>query len=298
MTRDRIARTVTNIVRLGGSRYAETLTITSTGMVTPMAAGDDGIIGNLSRDEVTNHGRIVAGAGTTGGGGGVGVDLTAGGTIINHGFIYGGKSKYDGSPVNGGDGVDIRSGKITNAGTIFGGELIREGNTNGQGGTGVHATTGSVTIINSGLIAGGYSPGSGQDGNNADAGGVGVDLSAGGRLFNSGTIYGGHTDHGFGAAVELAQHSTLVNHGTILGGNEFSAPRSSRRTARSSTMAASPAKASSSQPKGRRACLSPTAAWTMQPSYKVGPAAKAEDTRRMHRAPASMPVGRGSPTLA
>ncbi len=223
MQKTHISTTVTRTVVLGGHNYATTLIVTPDGVVAPIAAGADGIFGKQSDDDVTNHGSIVAAIGAVGGNGGVGIDLTAGGSIINRGSIYGGMPSYSSQgPVNGGNGVDIRGGTIINSGKIDGGSLYRGSNSNGHGGIGVDALSGGVTIMNSGTITGGdgtrFDPYGGSD----TSGGVGVDLAAAGTLTSSGTIEGGYAGYGRGVAVELAQHSTFVNHGMIFGGNEES----------------------------------------------------------------------------
>ena len=115
MQKTHISTTVTRTVVLGGHNYATTLIVTPDGVVAPIAAGADGIFGKQSDDDVTNHGSIVAAIGAVGGNGGVGIDLTAGGSIINRGSIYGGMPSYSSQgPVNGGNGVDIRGGTIIN----------------------------------------------------------------------------------------------------------------------------------------------------------------------------------------
>ncbi|MBY4897236.1 autotransporter domain-containing protein [Cupriavidus sp. AU9028] len=129
----------------------------------PDGSGGSGGHGVYSRDlmELTNSGNISGGEG-----GGVrgGIGQTVAG--------------------NGGSGVRLESGIVSNRGTIAGGDAGRDASTGyaGAGGFGVDLSAG--TLDNAGLIRGGA----------GNVGGVGVRLSGGvmpALLVNSGTITGG-----------------------------------------------------------------------------------------------------------
>jgi autotransporter family porin len=234
MRPDRISTTVTSTVVLGGPAYASPLTVTSTGVINPSGYGDAAIYAATAGVVLKNHGIIqgAAGAYPTAPGqpvaGGIGVDLTAGGSIVNTGMIKGGiaGNATNSPPGAGGDGVAIAGGQVSNSGTIIGGAgyYAYKPNANASnGGDGVLFTA-AGTLVNHGLIQageGGYGS-TGPGGN----GGIGVAFTAGGSLSNSGTIAGGYGPTGYGhdpsgiggAGVLFATAGTLTNHGTILGG--------------------------------------------------------------------------------
>jgi hypothetical protein len=174
-------------------------------------AGAAGVIlGQASH--VTNSGTIQGGAPggvpnkyDRGSSGGVGIDFTASGVLVNHGLIQASASSVgdQGGPP-GMDGVMFTgAGTVTNTGIILGG-----GSFDG-GGAGLALSSGTIT--NSGTIGGG------------SGGGSGVLFAAGGALTNSGAIYGtmgatlNHPDGG--AGVSLVGIGSIVNQGTITGGN-------------------------------------------------------------------------------
>ena len=224
MTGSRISNTVTSTVVLGGNLDPSPLTITATGVIdVTQPYGAAGITGAQAGDELINRGSVTAALGSSAtnlgiaGAGGVGIDLTASGTIVSTGIVAGGAGGYAGSnnySGAGGNGIDAAGGKIVNSGMIEGGDIGGTGlrGTNAQsGGIGVYASGAGLALSNSGTIAGGFSFG---------AGGAGVDFAAAGTLRNTGSILGGLTQGGIagGVGVDLASGSVLVNRGEITGG--------------------------------------------------------------------------------
>ncbi len=114
MTGSRISTTVTSSVVLDTRHYASPLTVTRTGVIdVTQTYGAAGIYGTHAGDKVINRGAITAASGAFEQGamaynGGVGVDLTAMGTIINSGTISGGYGRRSGIGIinNGGNGID------------------------------------------------------------------------------------------------------------------------------------------------------------------------------------------------
>ncbi len=146
--------------------------VTNTGTVTGVdsTAGMQ-VQGNFA--VVTQNGTVNVGVG------GMGVGLTGvSGTLTNNGTIVGGDGAY-GMTLLGDDNV------VTNRGTITVGDI----------GTGIYATTISTTnqIVNTGTI-------------NVGVNGVGISLSNGGSVFNSGTI---NAATGF-AAIDLCGCSNSI----------------------------------------------------------------------------------------
>ncbi|HTZ70178.1 MAG TPA: hypothetical protein VMB71_05960 [Acetobacteraceae bacterium] len=158
----------------------------------PIGAGGTGVAANGAAS-IDNTGLIAGGKGGkgygggsyySGGNGGVGVLLTEGGDLSNHGTITGGLGGYS-------------KGYYYGAGT---------------GGAGV-STEGAAHISNKGLIEGG----------GGDGPGVGVDLGAGGTLTNAGTIAGGGGFFAYdgisgAAGVSVASGDIVMNSGKIIGG--------------------------------------------------------------------------------
>ncbi|WP_225175132.1 autotransporter domain-containing protein [Bradyrhizobium sp. NBAIM02] len=146
--------------------------VTNTGTVTGVdsTAGMQ-VQGNFA--VVTQNGTVNVGVG------GMGIGLTGvSGTLTNNGTIVGGDGAY-GTTLLGDDNV------VTNRGTITVGDI----------GTGIYATTISTTnqIVNTGTI-------------NVGVNGVGISLSNGGSVFNSGTI---NAATGF-AAIDLCGCSNSI----------------------------------------------------------------------------------------
>ncbi|WP_245315142.1 autotransporter outer membrane beta-barrel domain-containing protein [Bradyrhizobium yuanmingense] len=146
--------------------------VTNTGTVTGVdsTAGMQ-VQGNFA--VVTQNGTVNVGVG------GMGIGLTGvSGTLTNNGTIVGGDGAY-GMTLLGDDNV------VTNRGTITVGDI----------GTGIYATTISTTnqIVNTGTI-------------NVGVNGVGISLSNGGSVFNSGTI---NAATGF-AAIDLCGCSNSI----------------------------------------------------------------------------------------
>jgi hypothetical protein len=194
-----ISTTVTNTVQLGGSLYPSPLTITSSGNVTPAAYGATGVIATVADASLIDMGRITGGPGDfDGSSGGIGVDLRSGGDrLSNAGTIAGGNgytnnfSDQGSGPGAGGTAVAIASGRIANTGLITGGRGGYMGNTfAGTSGPGGTGVylTTGSTLANSGTISGGGSYYA-YDGD-AGRGGDGVDVASGSMVHNAGTIAG------------------------------------------------------------------------------------------------------------
>ena len=220
MTGSRISTTVTSTVVLDTRHYASPLTVTRTGVIdVTQTYGSAGIYGAQTGDEVINRGAITAASGsaysaTMPDSGGVGIDLTATGTIINSGTITGGNGGYragNGSDNSGGNGIDAVGGRIVNVGTILGGNTTTDTDTQGSGaGAGVDLSGPGVDMTNSGTIIGGYAK--------YAAGGAGVEFTAAGTLHNLGVIIGGGAVYGSGGSgVVLSPDGILFNAGTIDG---------------------------------------------------------------------------------
>jgi hypothetical protein len=172
-------------------------------------AGGAGVSLTDGSSSVLNQGTI-----TGGGYIGVGVDMLAGGSLVNRGTIVGG--------VEGGDGVRAKDGVLANSGLIEGGADHFD-----RGGVGIDLEGG--TLLNSGTIIG--SKGASVEYGYGN-GGAGVDVSGGGVLVNSGTISGGHGGGaridgiiilGNGGAGVSLDGGTIVDSGRIDGGYPYSA---------------------------------------------------------------------------
>jgi hypothetical protein len=231
-----ITTTVTATVILGAGHYPSPLTVTGSGVVMPFLYGTNGVYGTQGTDTLTSAGMISGAPGgyrTTGDGiaGGIGVDLTHGGLVLDTGTIrggLGGSSNLYGCGA-GGIGMDIAGGKLSSSGIIEGGAggASTAGTTGGAGGLGVLATGATLVMDNSGLISGGAGGSCNRTGP-AGTGGAGVELGDG-RLMNTGSILGGaggqtggvtllaESGQG-GAGVDLAGAGTLTNAGTITAG--------------------------------------------------------------------------------
>ncbi len=111
MTRSRISTTVKHTVTLDSKRYGSQLTITPRGVIDEARHyGMPGIIAAQVGDDIINHGSVTGGAGShytqnmAAGNGGVGIDLTASGTILSSGIITGGMGGFAGDSSLGGSG--------------------------------------------------------------------------------------------------------------------------------------------------------------------------------------------------
>jgi hypothetical protein len=178
-----------------------------------IAADYNGGIGVNFSDGGTliNSGVIAGGAGNPpgfngqplyAGSGGAGVNMSGGSElVINSGGISGGAGAYGYNGGAGGDGVDLAGGRLVNAGTISGGAGATAYLDGGAGGAGVTLGAGGV-LLNSSLIAGGAggNEGFGEDPSVGGNGGVGVAIGARGRLVNSGA---GTIDGGAGGRVSV-----------------------------------------------------------------------------------------------
>jgi hypothetical protein len=247
--RGAVTKTVT--VGSGAGDYTGPLTITNTGSVNlsllANLTGGAGVINGSPAGGVTNQGEIIAGTGIIYAAGGAGVQMN-GGTLTNSttGQIAGGTGGYGSG--GGGMGVDLSAGGLNNSGHITGGAGSRavygggvggggyyggggyggppaNAGLGGSGGTGAKLGAGTVAT-NSGSITGG----SGGDGYNVGGrGGIGVYLK-GGALTNSGSIAGGaggisgQGPGGTGGAGVYLDGGTLTTSGAIsfgLGGAAY-----------------------------------------------------------------------------
>lgn len=191
------------------------LTITSRGWIDGAYGGGSALTSQYGAS-ISNAGYISGGAGAyDGAAGGAGALLAGGGTLLNTGTITGGPgawAKYDGG--DGGYGVLLAgNGSIDNKGLIVGGDGGR-GNVNfaGRGGAGV-ALTGAGTVNNFGKIEGGVA-GSGGGSYPGYYSGVGVSLSFGGLIVNSGLIAAGGK---YAVGVSIKDGGTVNNTGSIVG---------------------------------------------------------------------------------
>jgi len=139
---------------------------------------------------------------------------SSGYTLINNGYIAAGDGL---AKTVGGIGVNMRvAASVLNTGKIYGGDTQ-----SGAAGAGVYLAGGS--LVNSGIIAGGYGGllATGTSTSNG-TGGAGVSVNKSASVTNSGTIYGGD---GYQSGKEgtgvLLNSGTLTNSGTIEGGTYF-----------------------------------------------------------------------------
>jgi hypothetical protein len=189
----------------GYNRYAKSISITGSGTVNPTGYGADAVDMTELNSTLVNSGVVHGQAGVhaisavQGGTGGIGVNLTAAGTVTNKfaGIILGGAGGQGyGGPGYGGAGLVMAAdGVASNAGTISGGSGAYGGLgfVGGIGGDGVSLTAGG-TLTNTGTISGGSGGGGGGSdfgtGYTGGTGGVGVYIN-GGTLIDSGFISGG-----------------------------------------------------------------------------------------------------------
>lgn len=182
-----------------------------------------------SMSNVTNDGTITGGftPGSSPNLGGPGIELLAGGTLVNTGLItssgyYGIRLLQGGDVVNSGSivgGVDaLGGGTSTNSGIIVGA-------TSGYGfGAGLNLS-GAATFTNAGMVAGG----NGTNGSYFNIylpanGGTGAALAAGAVFINHGLVTGGvggnsayYASYG-GIGISVGFGASLQNSGTVQGG--------------------------------------------------------------------------------
>jgi hypothetical protein len=144
-----ISTTLTSTVTVGSAAHPSPLTITSTGVVAPTAAGATGLVSSHLTNSLTNNGAIQGGAGAamSAANGGFGVNLTAG-TVTNTGSISGGTGGTSSSTQggHGGAGVDLNGGTLITSGTISGG-VGGAGTSVGASGDAVQFGTATSTLI-------------------------------------------------------------------------------------------------------------------------------------------------------
>jgi hypothetical protein len=193
--------------------------VTNSGLI---EGNGDGI--SMAGGTVSNTGTILGGPPVTNAfyisEGGIGVDLSASGTLTNSGLIRGGYITSSPGQQNYGSsalpGVELRGGTLTNSGTIMGGGTV---SANGHGDAALVLSAGA-SADNTGAIlglTGGYGPDEGY------AGSTGVNL-LGGTLITSGTITGGQGGpgdiySGEGGVGVVIVDGTLMASGTITGGD-------------------------------------------------------------------------------
>jgi len=204
-----ISTAVTTKVTLGNGDYASQLTIASTGEVAATVHGATAVYSSVAGAALTNQGRVTGGQGhygkeSTGGTGGIGVDLASSGTVDNDHTVTGGRGGYSYYYTGGRGGIGVA---LTSGGVVENHALISGGSggdsyyqTGGAGGTGIYLGTGGL-IFNSGQISGGTAGNLvGDSTGTGGIGGAGVD-QFGGTLVNYGTISGGGGGGGRGSAA-------------------------------------------------------------------------------------------------
>jgi hypothetical protein len=177
-------------------------------------AGGNGI--DTTSGTIRNSGTISGGSGgtgygqsSTGGTGGIGVDLSGSGMIVNRGEILGGNGGTSegtqGVGPDGGAGIYIASGSVLNraGATISGGRAGAGFRLNGEPGVGIIAAN-ATAITNAGTITGGAA-------GYGSSSGFGINFLAAGTLSNSGVIRG----TGYGSDGVIGGSITLKNSGTI-----------------------------------------------------------------------------------
>ncbi len=154
------------------------VTITSTGTVTSVGAGQDGIDGSAGTAwNVANSGTVVSSAA-------VGISLAGSGTITSAGSIAG----NTGIILRGGGAIsNAAAGSISASGTVGGGFAV---------GAGIYITGALGTATNYGAITGG---------------GYGIAMAAGGSVTNLATITGGED-----AVIVTNAAGTLDNQGRLV----------------------------------------------------------------------------------
>ena len=192
----------------------------------------------LASGMLTNGGTMIAGHGGNNAEGGNGTQVHAYGSVFNTGLIAGGAGGGGFFAGDGGSGVDLQAGGaiLNKAGTIVGGVggvgvsdyhyNYYYASTGGTGGSGLQ-TSGVVKLTNRALIAGGgggapYIGGYGGDG------GTGAAVASG-SIDNAGILMGGAGGdsgtgtHGYaggtgGSGINATAAVSLTNTGTVVGG--------------------------------------------------------------------------------
>jgi hypothetical protein len=148
-----ISSVLTSTVTLGSSAYKSPLTISNAGGVTPSAPGATGLVSSHSTNSLTNNGTIQGGTGAAAAGnGGFGVNLTAG-TVTNTGSITGGAGgKGSTTGGHGGAGVELNGGTLITSGTISGGVGGAGTPVGGSGDAVQFGTAASTLIVDPGAV--------------------------------------------------------------------------------------------------------------------------------------------------
>jgi len=144
-----ISTDVSATVTLGTTSYPSPLVITTSGEVTPKTAGATGVVSTLAGNSLTNYG-VIQGAtgshGSAGGTGGLGVNLSGGGSVLSTGSISGGAGGTGTSTGGtGGVGVSLNGGTLTTSGSISGG-AGGSGPTSGAAGNALNFGTVASTL--------------------------------------------------------------------------------------------------------------------------------------------------------
>ncbi len=230
---NRVTGAVSNTVSLGNGTYADTVVVTGTGDIAPVAPSAAGVYAGpgVSLAKLGNLGTIqgAAAANGTNISGGDGVFLATTGTVNNRGLIGGGAGATNANGIgsSGGSGIQFTgNGTVHNGGTIYGGAggvSTAAEYLGGTGGVGVVLGDGGK-LGNRGLIQGGQGGASSPYGTGGN-GGIGIEITGGGTIGNTGTILGGdgaantHFAAGAGGTgIVAANDVLLVNTGLIAGG--------------------------------------------------------------------------------
>lgn len=197
--------TITGVCSGTGIDVNSSSTVTNTGTI----SGGDFSVGIFGAETmtITNGGRIVGGMDA------VGIYAQNGSVVANSDIIQVGPSFGLGAGMLGdGDGI-----RLTNSGTIIGGEGTPGMIVTGRDGT--LANSGTITVGNfgGGLIAQGRGATLSNTGTiNVGVNGIGIDAQGrNSQITNDGTIRGG--DAAFG--IQAVSASTIANSGTIIVGN-------------------------------------------------------------------------------
>ncbi|MFZ5782775.1 MAG: autotransporter domain-containing protein [Pseudomonadota bacterium] len=206
-----VGNTVTNTGTITGVCSGTGIDVNSSSTVTNAGtiSGGDFSVGVFGAEmmTITNSGRIVGGVDA------VGIYAQNGSVVANSGIIQVGPGFALGAGMLGdGDGI-----RLSNSGTIIGGDGTPGMIVTGRDGT--LANSGTITVGNfgGGLIAQGRGAALSNTGTiNVGVNGIGIDAQGrDSQITNDGTIRGGDTAFG----IQAVSASTIANSGTIIVGN-------------------------------------------------------------------------------